>query len=99
MYNIGSIEKLYLTCSFDCIIYSHHPVFVFCVAVMEGGADIPSLLIAGGDGGSHVRVCEPGSSSRGAGGRDQAAVRCATVPTCPQTDHTQLWTCRTPTRL
>lgn len=44
----------------------YHPTHQ--TAIMEGGADISSLLIAGGDGGSHVRMREPGSSARGAGG-------------------------------
>lgn len=82
------------------VIHRLFDVLLFLyAAVMEGGTDVPFLLTARRDGGSHVRVCESGSCTRGAGGREQAAVRRAAFPARPQTHHTQLRTRRAPFRL
>lgn len=66
---------------------------------MEAGSVVPVVSRPWRDGKPHVRVCEPGSGPRRAGGRNPQAVRRSPFPAGPQTGDAQLRPSRAPAGL
>lgn len=61
---------------------------------MEAGTDTATLHRTGGDGESHVWVCQPGCCTWRAGGWNPPTLWCSPFPASPQANNAQLWPSR-----